>query len=63
MDDLMHAVRVGMECRRMAKEYGATFKNPMVDGTLMAEAWDAGFNNDLDAWVDIRRRFAEGVAA
>lgn len=61
MADLQQAVKLGMESRRVAKEYGAFFLNPMVVGTDLAEAWDAGYRNDVHAWLDIRRLNDPGV--
>jgi hypothetical protein len=51
--ELMKMVVLGQECRRKHLEYGADFKNPAAVGSLGADAWLAGYKNDLGLWMRV----------
>lgn len=59
MEDLHNAVKLGMAAGKTSREYGAIFKNPFPVDTLENEAFEAGYENDLFAWMNVRSRGLE----
>lgn len=56
MAEFHDMLQLGLAANRSREKYGNPISNPCIPGTLESEAWEAGYNNDLRAWLHVKAK-------